>query len=79
MNTIFGTLQKKLKSQSKVYVNIGNSSYYKIAIKTDAIIAQIAEKNGFNIDEIRIARYIRSSGQQDSTKLRESIVVLSKT
>jgi DNA modification methylase len=79
MNTILRFLKTKLKSQSKVYIDIGNSSYYNVAVETDAITAQIAEKHGFNVDEIRIARYLRSSGQQDSAKLREGVIVLSKT
>lgn len=78
MNTIFKSLYKKLKSQHRIYIDVGNSSYHKIPIETDSIIGQIAEKNGFEIDEIRIARYLKSSGQQDSAKLRESIIVLRK-
>lgn len=79
MNTIFESLYKKLKSRTRIYIAVGNSSYYKIPIETDSIIGQIAEANGFQVDEIRIARYLKSSGQQDSAKLREGIVVLSRT
>jgi len=79
MNTIFGCLYEKLKLGSRIYIDVGNSSYYKVPVETDSIISQIAEENGFQLDEIRIARYLRSSGQQNSAKLRESIIVLSKT
>jgi len=79
MNTMFGSLYQKLKQGSRIYLDVGNSSYYRISIETDSIIGQIAKDNGFQLDEIRIARYLRSSGQQDSAKLRESIIVLSKT
>lgn len=79
MHTILGVLYKKLRSRSSVYIDVGNSSYLKKTIETDAIIAQIAERSGFLVDEIRVARYLRSSGQQDSTKLRESIIVLRKS
>ncbi len=79
MNTIFGCLYKKLKNGSRIYIDVGNSSYYKVPVETDSIISQIAEENGFQLDEIRIARYLRSSGQQNSAKLRESIIVLRKT
>ena len=78
MNTIFGFLYTKLKRNSKVYFDVGNSSYCRTTIETDAIIAQIAERNGFHIDEIRVARYLKSSGQQDSKRIRESIIVLRK-
>jgi len=79
MNVIFEALYKKLKGKSKVYLTVGNSSYCEQTIETDAIIAEIAEMNRFQVDEIRVARYLKSSGQQDSKKIRESIIVLTKT
>ena len=67
-----------MKINSKVYINVGNSSYFNSIIETDTIIAEIAEMNQFQVDEIRIARYLKSSGQQDSKKIRESVIVLTK-
>lgn len=79
MNIILENLYKKMKSNSKIYVNVGNSSYFNSIIETDAIIAEIAEMSQFQVDEIRVARYLKSSGQQDSKRIRESIIVLTKT
>lgn len=79
MNEIFNVLHQKLRENSKVYLNVGNSSYRKIAIETDLILAEIAQMNKFGVDEIRVARYLKSSGQQNSKKLRESIIVLTKS
>ena len=78
MNSIFETLERKMKGGSKAYIVVGNSSYANIPIDTDIFLAKIAETNHFKVEEIRIARYLRSSGQQDSQKIRESIIVLKK-
>ena len=79
MNGIFASLYRKFKRGAMIYIDVGNSSYYKIPVETDSIISQIAEENGLILEEIRIARYLKSSGQQNSPKLRESIIVLRKT
>ena len=78
VNIILKSLYKKMKINSKVYINVGNSSYFNSIIETDAIIAEIAEMNQFQVDEIRVARYLKSSGQQDSKRIRESVIVLTK-
>ena len=78
MNIILKSLYKKMKINSKAYINVGNSSYFNSIIETDAIIAELAEMNQFQVDEIRVARYLKSSGQQDSKKIRESVIVLTK-
>jgi hypothetical protein len=79
MNTILSLLHGKMKRKSKVFMDLGNSCYFRTVIETDAIVSQIAEINGFYTDEIRIARYLTSSGQQNSKRIRESIVVLTNT
>lgn len=79
MNEILKSLYEKLRKNSKVYIIVGNSSYHKLSIETDFILAEIAQMNKFRVDEIRVARYLRSSGQQNSKKLRESIIVLTRT
>ncbi len=78
MNIILESLYKNMKINSKVYVNVGNSSYFNSIIETDVIIAEIAEMNQFQVDEIGAARYLKSSGQQDSKRIRESVIVLTK-
>lgn len=80
MDTLFNMLYKKMKKSGLIYFNVANSAYYNIEIKTDEIIAEIAEKNGFNVVEIREARLINSSSQQKDKVgyLRESVIIIQK-
>lgn len=63
---------------------VGNSAYGGIAFPADLILAEYAEKIGFNVDKIEVDRYIVTSSQQyEMTKetgkyLRESVVCLVK-
>lgn len=78
MNDVLYTLYNKIKKNANVYIIVGNSSYHKRTIETDEVIADIAKLNGFHVEEIRVARYLKSSGQQNSKKIRESIIVMRK-
>jgi len=80
MDTLFKQLIKKVKKGGLIYFNVGNSAYFGIEIKVDEIIAQIAERNGFFVEEIRNARYIRPSSQQRKyfPYLIESVLVITK-
>lgn len=80
MNTLFNILNKKVKKNGLIFFNVANSAYYNVEIRTDEIIAEIAEKNGFVVKEIREARLIPSSSQQKSKvgHLRESVIVIAK-
>lgn len=71
---------KKLKKGGKAYINVANSSYFGITIETDLIIAELAQNIGFKVCDIRIARYIKSSSQQNTSvgRLRESVILLKK-
>lgn len=85
MNEVFAGLNKMLKTNATVVFVVGNSSYGGIPIATDLLLADIAQKNGFNIEEIRIARNLTTSSQQlknykkgRKKYLRESMVILKK-
>jgi DNA modification methylase len=80
MNTLFNILYRKLKSNGMIFFNVANSAYNNIEIKTDQIVAEIAEKNGFVVKEIREARLVCSSSQQKNKvgRLRESVIVIAK-
>jgi len=85
MNEVFAGLNKMLKTNATVVFVVGNSSYGGIPIATDLLLADIAQKNGFNIEEIRIARNLTTSSQQlknykkcRKKYLRESMVVLKR-
>lgn len=78
INDILSVLYGKLKSGSKVYIVVGNSFYKGIHIKVDEIITNIARNLSYQVIEIRIGRYAKTSGQQESKKIRESVIVLRK-
>lgn len=73
-------IKEKLNKDAKVYINVSNSAYAGLIIEVDSIIAEIAENNGYVCEEIRIARFIKTSSQQaktiDKQKMRESVIVL---
>ncbi len=73
-------LKGKLSKDAKMFINVSNSSYANHIIEVDKIIAEAAELIGYECEEIRIARQIKTSAQQfnsvDLGKMRESIIVL---
>lgn len=73
-------LKCKMKKDGKVYINVANSSYFGIVIETDRVIEEIAYNLGYKVQELRLARHIKtSSQQQEEVKwLRESVLVLKK-
>lgn len=81
INTLFAGLSKKMTSDGMIFFNVANSAYYNVEIEVDMIVCKIAENNGFEVEEIREARRVRTSSQQKgiSEKLRESVIVIRKT
>ena len=81
MDILFNELYKKLVPNGTIFFNVANSAYYGVEIKTDEIIAEIAENNGFKVREIREARKIKPSSQQknDIDYLVESVIVMYKS
>lgn len=80
MEKLFEELYKKMKVGGKVYFNVSNSAYFNIEIKTLDICASIAEDIGFSVNEIRKARFLKTSPQQKEhvKKLLEGVIVLEK-
>lgn len=82
MNTLFSGLKNKMKSNGMIFFNVANSAYCNIEIKVDEIVCKIAELNGFKIKEIREARRVKPSSQQQLqgiiNGLRESVIVMYK-
>lgn len=80
MNILFSNLKNKLTSRGHIYFNVANSAYHGVLIEVDKIIAEIAKLNGFKVKEIRIARNLKTSGQQKDIigSLRESVIVITK-
>lgn len=77
---IFHVLYKKVKSGGRIYFNVSNSAYFNIMINTLEICAKIAEREGFNIIEIRKARKLKPSPQQKHQidNLLEGVIVIEK-
>lgn len=80
MEKIFEELYAKMKIGGKVYFNVSNSAYFNIEIKTLDICASIAEQVGFSVQEIRKARFLKTSPQQKEhvKNLLEGVIVLEK-
>lgn len=80
MQIIFSELYKKMKTGGKIYFNVSNSAYFKVLINTLEICASIAEQEGFKVLEIRKARYLNTSPQQQESvgKLLEGVIVLER-
>lgn len=84
MEILLTNIFLKTNFGGRVVIVVGNSAYNGTIVPTDLLIAEIAEKVGFNVQEIIIARHLTSSSQQrcllsDVTKfLRESIIILEK-
>lgn len=80
MKVVFSELYKKMKIGGKIYFNVSNSAYFKVLINTLEICASIAEQEGFTVSEIRKARYLNTSPQQQESvgKLLEGVLVLER-
>jgi len=79
-------LHKVLKQGSFCVIVVGNSSYAKVPIPTDLLLAKIGKDAGFKPIEVRIARTLLTSSQQLKkldkdlrSILRESIIILKNT
>jgi len=80
MQKIYENLYKKMKKGGRIYFNVSNSAYFKVLINTLEICASIAEQIGFKVIEIRKARYLKTSPQQQDSvgKLLEGVLVLER-
>ncbi|MCK4250340.1 hypothetical protein KAX97_02780 [candidate division WOR-3 bacterium] len=86
-NDMYNVLKKiyqRTRKGGNCVMVVGNSAYGNLAIPTDAILAQIGDKVGFNVQEIIVARRNETSSQQHSKLgdlveyLRESLIILKK-
>lgn len=80
METILNGMYQKLKKGRRIYFNVSNSAYFGVLINTLEICSEIAENIGFEVVEIRKARYLNPSPQQKEKigKLLEGVIVLEK-
>lgn len=78
LDKILKILYNKMITGGTAYIVVGNSFYNNVAVETDLILAEISKNLGYGVSEIRIGRYTKTSGQQKSKKMRESVIVLKK-
>lgn len=84
MGKVLEQLYAALDAGGNCYIVVDQSAYVGVIIPTDVILADIAEKCGFKVEEIVVCRKANTSGQQLKaypylgTTLRESIICLKK-
>lgn len=78
MQDLFKSFRRVMREGGKIYFNVANSAYFGVEIPVDLIVSDIAESQGFNVQEIRKARDLHTSPQQQGMvgKLRESVIVI---
>lgn len=78
MQELFRNFRRVMQKGGKIYFNVANSAYFGVEVPVDLIVSDIAEAQGFKVQEIRKARDLKTSPQQKGKveKLRESIIVI---
>jgi hypothetical protein len=78
LDFLFYGLREKMRDNKMIYFNIANSAYCNEVVRVDEIVSEIAEMNGFRVQEIRKARDLKTSGQQKLKvkSLQESVIVI---
>jgi DNA modification methylase len=78
MQELFKSFRRVMRKGGKIYFNVANSAYFGVEVPVDLIVSDIAEAQGFVVQEIRKARDLKTSPQQKGkvSKLRESVIVI---
>lgn len=82
MRLLMCHLRTSISSGGQVVIVVGNSAYAKSIIPTDALIARIAQEEGYSVEGVNVARHLHVSSQQRSHLtalaefMRESVIVL---
>lgn len=84
MGVVLEQLYDSLDDGGHCYIVVDQSAYVGVIVPTDVLLAEIAERKGFAVNDIIICRSAATSGQQRKaypylgSTLRESIVCLQK-
>jgi hypothetical protein len=84
MERLLVTLSSRANAGALLKIAVGTSAYGGVVIPVDFILAEISEQAGWELQDVRVVRRLRSSAQlwkhEDREKkvpeLRESIVIL---
>ena len=82
MQNVLAELKRILRPNGKLCIVVATSSYYKVTIPTDLLLASLAVDLGFEFEEMRIVRRLKRSTKQTTEEgkslppLRESILIL---
>jgi DNA modification methylase len=85
IETVLANLKKYADKNASIWLVVSTSAYAGIEIPVDLIIADIGDKLGWNLEEIKTTRYMRNSTQNakrlktdngEVKRLRESIVIM---
>jgi len=81
MKTVFRNLSNNSNQKAHMWMVVSNSAYANEEIPVDLILADIATKNGWKLEEIGVLREIRKRKTRyspDIDTLRESVIIFEK-
>lgn len=81
MKKVFRNLSNRSNKNAHLWMVVSNSAYANEEIPVDLILADIATKNGWKLEEIGVLREIRKRKTKyspDIDTLRESVIILEK-
>ncbi|NNU61715.1 hypothetical protein [Ochrobactrum soli] len=84
MKAVLSAIHEALRPGGRSSVIVGNSALGGVLIPTDLLLASIAEKVGFSVVGLKVARHLTTSSQQKKnlaqfkTYMRETIIELQK-
>lgn len=84
MTALLSAVYRALRPGGRATVVVGNSALGGVLIPTDMLLASIAERIGFTVTELKVARHLTTSSQQKrnlgqfKSYMRETIIELRK-
>ena len=83
MKDVFANVDTILNDDGEIVCIVGNSAYANVPIATDVFLSLILKRMGYDDIEIRVARRLSTSSQQqkylkNNPYLRESLIIARK-
>ena len=79
---LFAAMAERMDGGARAAIVVGNSAYSGVIVPTDMLVARIAERSGFSVDNVFVCRHLTTSAQQQIALrsfreyLRESIIII---